>query len=289
MLPFWAMREPGAARAVYSHHTAANALNDFLRLIPDGDREYTTAVREFALRLYGSVAGSRLIFLDKTPRYYLMINLLKATFPEAKFVLLTRHPLSVLASICETFYNGRFIWMEYWIDWIVGHRQLAAAVRESGNNAMVVHYEHLVEQPAQVLQTLCQWLGIAFLEDMVSTYRNADVRGRMGDTRGIKSYSGVSTASVGKWREFFGTAYRRRVVRTMLDRLERADLETLGYPRADIDVSLNEMPLRTTLDLKGRLEGMINCFAYLIDYKYVQTRLRASHDNLEMTYGWYRV
>ena len=47
-------------------------------------------------------------FLDKTPPYAHFLPELAQTFPEAKFIALWRNPLAVVASIVETFCDGRW-------------------------------------------------------------------------------------------------------------------------------------------------------------------------------------
>jgi len=37
MLPFWGLRDAKAGRSVYFHHAAANAINDFVANVPDGE------------------------------------------------------------------------------------------------------------------------------------------------------------------------------------------------------------------------------------------------------------
>lgn len=288
MLPFWGMRQVSAGRAVYFHHTTANAINDFIGNIADGEAVYARAVGDFARPLYTAAAGGKPVFLDKTPRYYLMLPQLHRALPEAHFVVLLRNPLAVLASICETFNHGRFIWFEYWLDWLEGHRSLAQAVRDAGLNQHLVHYEHLVSAPAEVLPPLCESLGIQFTDNMVSGYQSAQLRGRMGDPTGIHRYQSVSGASVDKWQAFFDTAYRRKVAEKMLAMLDPKDLETLGYPLPTLIEALHANVPRSGFDLRSRIEYAIGGLAQALDFRYLQARWRAHQNGDAHAYGYYR-
>lgn len=288
MLPFWGMRQVPAGRAVYFHHTAANAINDFIGNIADGEAVYAGAVGDFARPLYAAAAADKPVFLDKTPRYYLMLPLLRRALPEAQFVVLLRNPLAVLASICETFNRGRFIWFEYWLDWLEGHRCLAQAVREGGPNQHLVRYEHLVSAPADVLPPICASLGIQYTDNMVSGYPAAELRGRMGDPTGIHSYQSVSGASVDKWQSFFDTAYRRKAAEKMLAMLDPRDLETLGYPLPTLLGALHASVPRKSFDLRSRIDSTIGALAHAADFRYLQARWRTRQNGEAQAYGYYR-
>ncbi len=288
MLPFWGMRHAGAGRSVYFHHTAANAINDFIGNIPGGETAWAKAVGDFGRPLYEAAAAGKPVFLDKTPRYYLMLPLLRQALPEARVVVLLRNPLAVLASICETFNRGRFIWFEYWLDWIEGHRCLARALREGGPAQAVARYEELVTAPENALPALCEHIGIPYGEDMVSGYRSAQFKGRMGDPTGVHRYASVSTASVDKWREFFDSAYRRGVAEKMLSLLDPEDLATLGYPLDSLLSALHATPPRSGFDLRSRLDHLTGRLALAADFRYLQARWRAYKNGEPHAYGFYR-
>lgn len=288
MLPFWNMRIPNAGRSVYFHHVAATAINDFIAHIPGGEDAFERAVGNFARPMYEAAAGGKAVFLDKTPRYYLIVPLLRKALPEAQIIILVRNPLAVLASICETFNRGKFIWFEYWLDWLDGHRCLAQAIREAGPNQHVVRYEQLVSNPAEVLPKICEEMGIAYSPAMVSSYKSVELAGRMGDPTGIHQYQGVSGASVDKWQDFFNTEYRRKVARKMLERLDPGDLETIGYPLQSLLESLYKLPHKKGFDLRSRLDVAIGTAAHLGDFRYLQARWRARLNGEAYAYGYHR-
>lgn len=288
MLPFWGMRKVSAGRAVYFHHTAANAINDFIGNIKEGEAAYARAVGDFSRPLYEAAAAGKPVFIDKTPRYYLMLPLLRRALPEAQIVVLVRNPLAVLASICETFNRGRFIWFEYWLDWLEGHRCLAQGLREAGPNQHFVRYEDLVTSPDEVLPPICESLGIQYTENMLSGYQSAQLRGRMGDPAGIHRYQSVSDASVDKWRGFFDTAYRRKVAADMLAMLDPKDLDTLGYPLATLLEALHASAPRKGFDLRSRIDFAMGSLAQAADFKYLQARWRARQNGDAHAYGYFR-
>ena len=288
LLPFWGMRDPHNGRAVYSHHTAANAINDFIACQPSGEDVFYSAISKYAQCLYDNAAQGSRYFLDKTPRYYLLLQRLPQMFPDAKIILLIRNPLAVLASLCKTYYKGRFMWPDYWIDWDEGHACLSMTIAALPENIEIVHYEELVTHPAKVTRRLCERLGIRFQETVLTAYRNIDFNGRMGDPTGIKQYDAVDTKSVEKWQQFFGTPFRQTIAHKMLDRIGDEHLTRLGYPRPTINAMIEEAPLTKSTDFKGRVEWSIGRMAAFLDYRYWQARYRGWRLNWNYTYGYIR-
>ncbi len=290
LLPFWGMRNKYAARNVYSHITGVNALNDFIDSIPDGESVFNAAIKDFAMKIYSKAANGHPIFIDKTPRYYLMIPMLHKIFPEAKFIYLTRNPLSVISSICETFKKGRFLYYDYYIDWFEGHRLMADAIRKGGENTKVISYEKLILEPDKVMSNLCLWLNIEYSLKMLESYQSSKFSGRMGDPTGVKNYASVTSESLNKWSTFFDSKYKRRVISNLLLKLSENDLMVLGYSRSDLISSLKTVPTaHRGVDFIGRFWSFVNYFAYKFDYSYFQARFRSLKANKRFGYGSFRI
>jgi len=288
LLPFWGMREPMQGRAIYAHQTAANAINDFISNMPHGEKIFHRAAAAYAKHMYDGAANGKRYFLDKTPRYYLLLPILERLFPDAKIILLVRNPLAVLASICKTFYKGRFIWSDYWVDWNDGHARLAEAAQTPAENKIVVRYEELVSHPAKVIRNLCDWIDIPYDDRMIHKYRSNALHGRMGDPTGVQYYKGINTSSLVKWQRFFNTAFRLKVARKMLEKIGDERLTLLGYPRAQLDAMLESLNTDRSLDMRGRMEYLIGIIASSIDYRYWQSRHRGARAHAKYAQGYYR-
>ena len=79
-------------------------MQGFLQTLPRDQDEYFEGARWMYNYLYeGALPGTgKGYFLDKTPRYYLVIPELYCTFPKAHYIFLLRNPVAVLCSILET-------------------------------------------------------------------------------------------------------------------------------------------------------------------------------------------
>jgi len=220
MLPFAYMLEREGIAAEYGHGICYDAIDDLISRLPDGHDDFRKQVRSFVLGIYNKAANSsgNGIFLDKTPRYYLIVPFLHDVFPDAKFIFLFRHPLDVLASIFKSWQKNRFspLLQENYIDLIKGPKLLASGYRLVKNHGLAVSYSSLVSDPKTSLIKICSHIEIDFLPEMLTEYKKIQFSGRMGDSFGIKTYTKVSPSSVEKWREFTTNHYRKIYVKRYL-------------------------------------------------------------------------
>jgi hypothetical protein len=103
LLPYAYTTRSTGVDAEYNHQILVRATEDFCAALPNGRDDYRSEIRASVLRLYEKAAGSEArYFVDKTPTYCLVAEEIMNLFPEGKFVFLWRNPLSVVASIVET-------------------------------------------------------------------------------------------------------------------------------------------------------------------------------------------
>ena len=97
-------------KAPYDHINAAQAMREFVEELPQGEEDYLDALRAYASTIYGRVLGptGKEYFLDKTPAYALVLPFLTKLYPDAKYIVLTRHPLSILHSYVHSFFGGDY-------------------------------------------------------------------------------------------------------------------------------------------------------------------------------------
>ena len=93
LLPlFYTLRQKECS-ADYDTQTCDIAMQDFIEKLPNKQNDYFEAIKFFTESLYNKISDNKNIyFLDKTPRYYLIIPEIAKTFPNAKFIFLFRNP-----------------------------------------------------------------------------------------------------------------------------------------------------------------------------------------------------
>ncbi len=229
--------------------TAARALVDAL---PGGETDYLDALRAYSDRLYAGLfegAGEASLLLDKTPAYALSLDFLAKLYPDAKYVVLTRHPVAVWSSFVDSFFDG---------DDAVAHEHnplveryvpaIARFLRTTNVSFHRVHYENLVQEPEESARRLCEFLGIDFEPGMVDYGAAPGAKGEstrgLGDPTTVARQSRPTTDSLSKWaKAATGQPERVSLYQEIVARLADADLETWGYPRADITRELEAIDL----------------------------------------------
>jgi hypothetical protein len=235
--PIYGLRN-GNTSAEYNTQWATRAVREFLSHYTDGNHIYYNGIREMARVIYGNAldrSGKR-FFLDKTPRYYLIIPELLDLFPQAHFVILLRNPMAVLASELKTYVNGDWPRLaNVKIDLLSAPRLLAEAIEQHAQRLHVVQYEALVSNPEQQIASLCQSLEIAFDPSMLEYANTPAPKGTMNDTVGIHQHQRPSTTSVDKWKKIADDRQTRYFARCYLQYLGPDLLKCLGYSFAEIE------------------------------------------------------
>lgn len=229
--PLYALRHDGH-QAEYNAHEALNASKHFLQELPGGEHEYIEGVRRMYSYLYGraQVSSGKRYFLDKTPRYYLIMPELYRTFPEAHFVILLRNPLAALCSRLRTrikenwfaLYNGR-------PDLAWAPRLVIEGIKVLGERGVLVHYEQLVSNPENEVKGICRRLGIEFVPDMVEYGRNALPHWRLGDQIGVYEHTRPISQKVEKWIQALVDHQIWRLLNDYLQMLGKETINQMGY------------------------------------------------------------
>jgi hypothetical protein len=204
--PLFALREHGIS-GDFDSALARQALQEFLRPLPDGEKQYWRAVRRMLGYLYScALEGSgKSIFLDKTPRYYFVIPELRRVFPDARFIFLLRNPVAVLASHLDTWLKSEDIarLSHSGHDLLVAPRLIMEGIHSFGSAAIVVHYENLVSAPELEVRRLCEKLGIHFHPGMIDYGRADPTRPQwmFGDQDTVYRENRPTPARVERWRQ----------------------------------------------------------------------------------------
>jgi hypothetical protein len=197
--PLFALREQGML-------APQGVVQEFLRHLPEREGTYWDGVRRMLTYLYNCVleGSGKSTFLDKTPRYYLVIPELQRVFPHARFVFLLRNPIAVLSSILETWVKGtdsaRLSDFRY--DLMAAPRLILQGIRASGSNTIVARYEELTLAPETAVQRLCGNLGITFYPSMINYSASPENRERWvyGDQGTVNEETHPIADRVDRWR-----------------------------------------------------------------------------------------
>ncbi len=252
-------------KAPFDPFNAEQAIKEIVSEIPRGEAGYLDALRAYTDALYAQMLElappGKTYFLDKTPAYGLVLPFLTKLYPKAHYVVLTRHPLAVLSSYAESFFDGDY-------EVAINHNPilqryvpaLAHMVREKPVPLVWVKYEELVKEPEAQFRRVCEHIGIPFEEKAIAYGESGEAFKGLGDPTGVHKHARPVTTSVSKWAaEIASNPQVLALVSQVLAELDPADLETLGYPREKIVAQLEAakgapVPVKAKGPLRYRME-----------------------------------
>ncbi|NNE18880.1 MAG: sulfotransferase [Myxococcales bacterium] len=221
-------------KAPYDHINAAEATKAFIQELPGGEQDYLDALRAYTDTLYGRMLSTSesSYFLDKTPANALVLPFLQRLYPDAKYVVLTRHPLAVFSSYANSFFDG---------DWHGAHAfnpileryvpAMAAFLRERPVPLLHVAYEDVVTEPAPQLERIFAFLGLENDPDAVEYGKAAPAKSGMGDPITVDREDRPVADKIDKWAaELAHDSDKRALAEQMIARIDPANLEAWQWP-----------------------------------------------------------
>ena len=208
LLPLSTLYSPQAEITdTYEHFLARIAWGSYME-----NRIFDDAARVFALSVYNALLqkSKKTIFIDKTPRYFHILPWLEQLFPRAKKIWLRRNPLDVIAS-CKSTWGvsineilGNPI-SPISFDNTIGFSLLAEFFFDNKDNHLSIKYEDFVQDSTQVLNALCNFLGLSIEPEMANYGANNEMKdtythASLGDKE-VFRYTKPHTDSVMRWRK----------------------------------------------------------------------------------------
>jgi hypothetical protein len=234
LLPLLYARRADGISAEYGHRSASRAVSEFASVAMD-EAEYQRRLRAFVLGLYGAAAPEADFFLDKTPRYSLIVDEVIDLFPDAKFIFLWRNPLAAVASMVRNFNRSRWKVYGWQSDLYKGLANLLGAARRLGDDAVQVRYEDLVQSPEPTLRRITDFLGVSYEPAMIEDFARVDLPGSMGDPGQLRQSTTVAKdRAADDWQAVITNPLRKRWCRRYLHWLGRDGLAQMGYDQAQL-------------------------------------------------------
>ena len=251
LLPFvYALREQGVD-AEYGHALASMALKDLFLELPNGKQDFLLAVGSAVRELYQKAAKNKeaRYFLDKTPRYALIADEIIDIFPDGKFIFLWRNPLAIIASIVETWGEGKWNIALYRVDLFKGLASLIDAYQAHPEKVLTIQYEKFVMSPEKELFRIAEYLELKLDPDVLKKFSQVSFKGKLGDPNGVKNYQVVDTAPLDKWRSVINNPLRKMWCKRYLLWLGEERLKVIGYDLNELlyDLDSTRMTLRYIL------------------------------------------
>ncbi len=226
-------------KAPYDHILAAEAQKLFVSQLPHGEADYWQACRAYCDVLYGGylqAKGRKLFCLDKTPAYALVLPFLAQVYPDAAYIVLTRHPLAIFSSFANSFFDGNYEEAHAYNPIIERYvPAMAAFLREAQPPKLHVRYEDLVRNPETWFEKICLHIGVPYEPQAIEYGKSGEDGARpkqgLGDPIGVNSHSAPTTSSIKKWvAEVASDRSKLELARRIINAVPPDDLALLGYP-----------------------------------------------------------
>lgn len=230
LLPFLGYNKRDLHKATYNSNYAREGIEEFKNKI--GSKLFNQDLSSFLLSQYQKILSQNEIFvLDKTPRYYEILDNIVEYFPNCKIIILKRHPMSVLQSIIKTWKVKNIDdLLEYKRDILNAPFILHSFCLKNNNNpnVYILNYEDLVEYPERNSKALYDWLGIKFDEQILNYSSNEKFKGSFGDPTGINISKKPNKSSIDKWESLSNDNYWESFISGYFEYLTPKFLEQYG-------------------------------------------------------------
>ena len=254
--------------AEYAHDVSSEAIQSFIESLPNNKSDYFNELGNLATNLYNlHCKNNEVYFLDKTPRYHLIIPEIEKMFPTAKFIFLFRNPVQVLSSIIQTWGNGLLYNLhKSESDLKDGPANLSKGYELLKAKSIAIQYEEYVSNPEYYNRKLCDYLDISYDHNMHHNFIYQNTRGRMGDPSGILEYDQIKTDSLNKWKDVFNTPFRKKIVYDYINSIGSDLLLTQGYDKKSILADINSLCVGRNR-MRDRIDYLVSATLKIISIK----------------------
>ena len=231
--PMYALRESGI-ETDFCSDLAVKASLGFISQLPGGMEEYNDLMRRTYSQMYQRVLDvtGKSYYLDKSPRYYLIIKELYKLFPEAKFIFLFRNPLSVLVSIISRWTQGDWYRLsEFRSDLINAPDHLLRGGDLLKKKSITIRYEEFLADPENIIKTISSYLNVKNCPEIMN-YENGNTDGKsweFGDQYTVNEKNQPDMSHVNKWQELLYNPQAWRVINEYFEFLGKNRIEKMGY------------------------------------------------------------
>lgn len=188
LFPFAAFNQKLHTQDFYNYEWFKTAFEEFI--IKKGGKEFfNEELSYFIKKIYFKNIDQAKFFLDKTPRYYEILEFISTVFPNAKIIILKRNPEDVLKSIIKTWNVGTLKKLgDYSRDLLEAPKLMQLfLINNSGNkNVIAIKYEDLLINKESEIRRMCEFIDVKFKDDFLIA-STSQIKGGFGDPNLLNS------------------------------------------------------------------------------------------------------
>lgn len=182
LLNFANQIQPELMEARFENDLAHQAFDLYKRKYKDFD--FDQKQKEYLLSLYSPMIKDFNFVIDKTPRYWEIIDEIVLLFPKSKVIVLKRNPIDVVKSMVHTWDLNTIEKLSVFNrDLLLAPRRLQEfCVSQKNNlNVLEVNYEALISNTHEEVSNIYNWLGVTYYKGVLDVSKNDKYKGVFGD------------------------------------------------------------------------------------------------------------
>lgn len=182
MLGLSPLLKPELINADYDFKLASDAVYDYESKFPELDIK--KEVKKIVLEIYKPMFNGYDLIIDKTPRYWEILDELVKLFPQSKIIILKRNPIDVVKSMIRTWDIKRLESLNYFRrDLLLAPHAMHNFMESQKENYRVytLKYEDLLQNPETEFKKLYNWIGLDFKSVFLDSKINKKYKGKYGD------------------------------------------------------------------------------------------------------------
>ncbi len=182
LLNYASQIKPSLVQAKFDNKLAVDAFNEYVGKY--STHNFNKKQKEFVLSLYDPMAGGFKFVIDKTPRYWELLDEIVDLFPKSKIIILKRNPIDVVKSMIKTWNITTIKKLSYFNrDLLIAPKVLNdfSEKQKENPNVYSLTYEYLVMDPKNSIIDLYHWIGIEYDDTFLKTDTNIKYKGKYGD------------------------------------------------------------------------------------------------------------
>ena len=182
LLNFVNQLKPELVKSKVDNELAIGAFNNYLKKYPN--YKHQKFLKKYLLSLYKPLSENYLFVVDKTPRYWEILDEIIELFPKSKIIILHRNPIDVIKSIVKTWGLKTFKELNLFRrDLLYAPKKLHAFCNKHKDNKHVysITYEKLKANTHLETEKLYKWIGIPYNDLVIDITGNDKYKGEYGD------------------------------------------------------------------------------------------------------------
>ncbi len=214
-------------KCVFNGKSASHAIKHSLLELYDSEILLKSSLIRVYKDLYNTDQNITKYFLDKTPRYYLIIDEIKKYFPHSKIVILLRNPLDILNSILSTWVKNNHHFLAFYkIDLFQGLDCLIEQINVESKSVYFIRYEQLINNPENEIKALTDFLHIEFNKNMLDLSNKTIWK--LGDQKNINIKNSIDNLNKHSWLNYLSTK-NWKIMKNYLEYIGEDKFNKLGY------------------------------------------------------------